>query len=49
MLELRTGGGGGFGEPARRSPAAVLADVREGYVTEERARLDYVHAFTPQR
>ncbi len=49
VLELRTGGGGGFGEPARRSPAAVLADVREGYVTEERARLDYAHAFTPQR
>ena len=31
------------------APAAVLADVREGYLSEERARLDYPHAFTPER
>jgi N-methylhydantoinase B len=48
VFELRTGGGGGFGEPARRDPAAVEADVREGYVTEEQARADYPHAFTPR-
>jgi N-methylhydantoinase B len=49
VLELRTGGGGGFGDPARRSSDAVAADVREGYVSQERARRDYPHAFTQQR
>jgi N-methylhydantoinase B len=49
LLQLRTGGGGGFGDPGARDPAAVLADVREGYLSEERARLDYPHAFTPER
>ena len=44
VLELRTGGGGGFGDPAHRDPAAVAADVREGYVSEQRARIDYPHA-----
>ncbi len=48
VLELRTGGGGGFGDPARRDPRAVADDVREGYVAEERARRDYPHAFTPR-
>ena len=49
VLELRTGGGGGFGDPIRRAVEAVAADVREGYVTEERARYDYPHAFIPRR
>jgi len=49
VLELRTGGGGGYGDPAERDPAAVAADVREGYISEERARRDYPHAFTSQR
>jgi N-methylhydantoinase B len=44
-LELNTGGGGGFGPPAERSPDAVLADVRDGYTTEAAARRDYPHAF----
>ena len=34
-------GGGGFGDPLEREPAAVLADVVDGYVTMERARHDY--------
>jgi N-methylhydantoinase B len=45
VIELRLGGGGGYGHPAEREPAAVHADVREGYVTEEAARRDYPHAF----
>jgi N-methylhydantoinase B len=49
LLELRTGGGGGYGDPAERDPEAVHEDVREGYVSEERARRDYPHAFTPRR
>jgi N-methylhydantoinase B len=45
LVELRCGGGGGFGDPAERDPAAVLTDVREGYVSEEHARRWYPHAF----
>jgi N-methylhydantoinase B len=48
LLQLRTGGGGGYGDPAARDPEAVRADVREGYISEERARADYPHAFTPR-
>lgn len=44
-LELTCGGGGGYGPPSERDPAAVRADIREGYVTEERAREQYPHAF----
>jgi N-methylhydantoinase B len=45
VVELRCGGGGGFGEPAERDVAAVHADVREGYVSQEHARRWYPHAF----
>jgi N-methylhydantoinase B/oxoprolinase/acetone carboxylase alpha subunit len=34
-------GGGGFGEPSRRTLAALARDVAEGYVTAEAARRDY--------
>jgi len=34
-------GAGGFGDPARRAPEAVLADVVEGYVTPETALSAY--------
>ena len=44
-FELTCGGGGGYGPPAERDPEAVHADVREGYVTEARAREQYPHAF----
>jgi N-methylhydantoinase B len=44
-LEVRTGGGGGYGPPAERSREQVLEDVREGYVSEEYARTYYPHAF----
>ena len=33
-IKLTTPGGGGYGDPAERDPAAVEEDVREGYVTE---------------
>jgi N-methylhydantoinase B len=45
VLEVITGGGGGFGPPAERDPAAVHVDVHEGYVSEDAARRDYPHAF----
>jgi N-methylhydantoinase B len=38
---LRSGGGGGFGLPWKRDPAAVLHDVRQGYVSAESAARDY--------
>lgn len=40
-LSVRTGGGGGFGDPLERDPEAVLADVRDGYVSREAARKEY--------
>jgi N-methylhydantoinase B len=49
VLELQTGGGGGYGDPAARAPAAIEDDVREGYIGADHARLDYPHAFTPRR
>jgi N-methylhydantoinase B len=41
VVELRTGGGGGFGEPLERDPERVRADVRDGYVSIEAAERDY--------
>jgi N-methylhydantoinase B len=48
-LELQPGerivsvsaGGGGYGDPLTRDPAAVLHDVLEGWVSRERAREVY--------
>ena len=34
-------GGGGFGDPLERSPAAVLEDVVDGYVSVEAAEAVY--------
>jgi N-methylhydantoinase B len=42
-IELHTGGGGGFGRAAERDPAAVRADLREGYVTYAHAQRFYPH------
>ncbi|MEU4245102.1 hypothetical protein [Actinoplanes sp. NPDC026619] len=36
LVTLLTAGGGGYGDPAGRDPAAVRHDVQEGYVSEER-------------
>jgi N-methylhydantoinase B len=44
-VELQTGGGGGFGPPETRDPAAVHADVQLGYISEAQARKDYPHAY----
>jgi N-methylhydantoinase B len=41
-----TAGGGGWGDPLERDPTRVLRDVREGYVSVERAREDYGVALT---
>ena len=41
VFSYRTCGGGGYGSPLQRDPAAVAADVREGKVSAERAREIY--------
>jgi Hydantoinase B/oxoprolinase len=43
-VELRTGGGGGYGSAAERDADAVRDDLRKGYVTEEHARRFYPDA-----
>ena len=41
VLINRSGGGGGWGDPFQRDPQLVLADVRNGFVSERSAREDY--------
>ena len=41
VLRVERPGGGGVGAAFERSPEAVLDDVRQGYVSVERARRDY--------
>jgi N-methylhydantoinase B len=41
MVSLITGGGGGWGDPAKRDPERVLWDVKNEYVTLEDARNIY--------
>jgi N-methylhydantoinase B len=38
---LQSAGGGGYGDPRRRDPAAVASDLAEGYVSPEAAKKDY--------
>jgi len=40
-LRLETPGGGGYGDPFNRDPTAVAQDVAKGFVSKERASLDY--------
>jgi 5-oxoprolinase (ATP-hydrolysing)/N-methylhydantoinase B len=42
-IRLWTPGGGGYGAPAQRDPAAIAEDLREGYITPTGARHDYGH------
>jgi N-methylhydantoinase B len=41
VLSMWTQGGGGYGAPAERDPAALSRDLGEGKVTEEGVRRDY--------
>ena len=45
QIEVRTGGGAGWGPPAERPADDVHADVRAGLLTEDTARRQYPHAF----
>jgi N-methylhydantoinase B len=40
-LTLSFPGGGGYGPPARRDPASIVADLKEGFVTYPAAVRDY--------
>ncbi len=42
-FSLRTAGGGGYGDPARRNPRSVQRDVEEGYVSPQAALDQYGH------
>ncbi|MBT7667799.1 MAG: hypothetical protein HN608_23030 [Rhodospirillaceae bacterium] len=41
VVSFRLSGAGGYGPVAARDPAAITADLADGYVTEEGARNDY--------
>jgi N-methylhydantoinase B len=41
VIRIHTANGGGYGDPRRRPRELVLADLRDGYVTEETARSVY--------
>ena len=41
VLTVTQGGGGGYGDPLKRGPLLVAADVLNGYVSIEHARTDY--------
>ena len=41
VVELKTGGGGGFGHPYERDSERVRADVLDGFVSREAAERDY--------
>jgi N-methylhydantoinase B len=47
VVDLMTGGGGGFGEPTERDPDRVRADVIDGFVSREAAERDYGVVFGP--
>ena len=38
---MRTGGGGGWGDPLERDPMAVRADVREEFISARSAHEQY--------
>jgi N-methylhydantoinase B len=47
VLEFHSAGGGGYGNPRERDPAAVESDVLSGYVSIERAKDDYAVVIDP--
>jgi N-methylhydantoinase B len=46
LIHVWCGGGGGYGKPSERDPAAVRRDVRDGVVTREAASRLYPHVAT---
>jgi N-methylhydantoinase B len=48
-ITVREAGGGGYGDPKRRAPEAVLADVQNGFVSAKGALRDYGVKVDPKR
>lgn len=48
LVRVVSGGGGGYGAPWEREPERVREDVLDGYVTPQRAALDYGVVFDAQ-
>lgn len=40
-VTIYSGGGGGYGNPAKRKPEKILEDFKKGYITREHARDEY--------
>lgn len=47
LLELSTGGGGGYGPPSERPAAAVLRDLEQGYISRAFVASYYPHVDLP--
>ena len=43
-VRIYCGGGGGYGEPSKRDPAAVHRDLLQGVITRQHAQQVYAHA-----
>jgi N-methylhydantoinase B len=41
VLFIETAGGGGYGEPRKRDPSRIAADLEKGLISKERAASDY--------
>lgn len=41
VVEVATGGGGGYGDPLERDPEAVRQDVENDYISRKSARMEY--------
>ena len=41
IVQIRTGGGGGYGDPLERDRKAVREDIENGYITAEHAEKYY--------
>ncbi|MGH8056045.1 MAG: hydantoinase/oxoprolinase N-terminal domain-containing protein [Candidatus Entotheonellia bacterium] len=41
VVQLRTPGGGGYGDPRGRDPTLILQDVQRGYISRRVARQEY--------
>lgn len=48
VVTIDSAGGGGFGNPLERDPEAVAWDVREGYVSLEKAKEEYGVVLHPE-
>ena len=44
VVEIHTGGGGGYGPASDRDPVDVHSDIAEGYITLPHAQRHYPHA-----